>query len=108
MYKFQIYKGTIGYYFRFISANNQILLRSEAYTSKQHCKNGITVIKQYGHDLNQYIKKTSSNGKYYFNIKSHNNEIIVTSEFFESITARDYAISTISKSVSTAQIIDLT
>ena len=45
--KFEIYKDNIGKFrFRLKAANNEIIATSEAYESKDGCKNGIESVKK--------------------------------------------------------------
>ena len=45
--KFEIYKDTAGKYrFRLVAANNEIIATSEAYESKDGCRNGIESVKK--------------------------------------------------------------
>ncbi len=93
MAEFVISKNSHGsYYFRLQANNGQSLLTSESYISKANCLNGVNLVKLNANNPDRYDKKTSPNGKYYFNLKATNGQIIGTSEIYESATARDNAI----------------
>ena len=96
------------YYYRLSTNNGQVLLLSEGYSSKASCLNGVNAIKLKGRADNNYEKKTSSNGKYYFNLKTSNGQIIATSEMYEVVTARDNAISSVQSIVADAIVNDET
>ncbi len=109
MAEFVVSKNTNGlYYFRLRANNGQLLLSSEGYVSKVGCLNGVESVKSNGRDQNRYDKRTSSNGKYYFNLKATNGQIIGTSEIFEVVTARDNAISAVQSMVTDAMVNDET
>lgn len=103
--KFEMYKDKAGKYrFRLKAGNGQIVLASEAYESKSGCKNGIeSVIKNAPMDQ-RYDKKESSNGKFYFNLRAGNNQVIGTSEMYESESGRDNGIESVKNSAKGATI----
>ncbi len=77
---FELYEDVAGEYrFRVRGQNNKILLRSEGYTSKQGRQIGINSVMHNGVSLHNYHFKTSSDGKYYYNLLAKNGEIIGTS-----------------------------
>ncbi len=109
MAEFTLHKATNGlYYFRLRANNGQVLLTSEGYSSKAGCFNGLNAVKLNGRDENRYEMKSSSNGKYYFNIKASNGQIIGTSEMYEVVTARDNAINVVQSIVADAVVNDET
>lgn len=108
MGKFEIKKRTNGeFQFNLKAGNGQIILTSEGYTTKDNCKNSIQSVKNHApHDSN-YDKKTSANGKYYFNLKASNGQIIGTSEMYESAAGRDNGIDSVKTNAPSAVIEDL-
>ncbi len=105
MGKFVIKTGTNGqYYFSLKADNGQKILASEGYTTKAACNNGIDSVKANAKDDSKYDRKTSSNGKYYFNLKATNGQIIGTSEMYESVAGRDNGIESVKTNAPTASI----
>lgn len=93
---FVIKTGTNGqYYFSLKAGNGQKILASEGYTTKSACQNGIDSVKVNAKEDDRYDKKTSTNGKYYFNLKAANGQIIGTSEMYESESGRDNGIASV-------------
>lgn len=92
--KFIIKKSTNDqFYFNLWSKDENIVLKSEMYTSKQNCKNGIESIKNNASPDKNYDRKTSDNSKYFFVLKSQNNgQIIGTSNMYSNSSDRDSAI----------------
>lgn len=92
--KFIIKKSTNDqFYFNLWSKDENIVLKSEMYTSKQNCKNGIESIKNNALPDKNYDRKTSDNSKYFFVLKSQNNgQIIGTSNMYSNSSDRDSAI----------------
>ncbi len=106
--KFQIFKGTNDqYYFRLRARNGEIIIKSEGYVSKSGCENGIESVKENAPYDNRYEKKISTDGKYYFNLKAANGEIIGTSETYNSEQARDNGIESVKTNAPISPIEDL-
>ena len=96
MGKFVITKRTNGeFQFNLKAGNNQTILSSEGYSTKANCENGIAAVRSNAKDDSKYDRKTSTNGKFYFNLKAGNGQIIGTSEMYESAEARDNGIESV-------------
>lgn len=108
MAKFEITTRKNGeHQFNLKVSNGQTILTSEGYASKSACLNGIDAVKKNSHDDSRFERKTATNGKAYFNLKAANNQIIGTSEMYESIASRDHGIESVKKSAPEAEISDL-
>lgn len=94
--------------FRLLAGNGQEILRSEAYTTKPACLNGINSVKTNAADDNRYDRKVSSNGKPYFNLKAGNGQVIGTSELYESEAGRENGIESVKKNAPDADTEDTT
>ncbi|MBK9329575.1 MAG: YegP family protein [Sphingobacteriales bacterium] len=94
--------------FRLLAGNGQEILRSEAYTTKPACLNGINSVKSNAADDGRYDRKVSTNGKPYFNLKAGNGQVIGTSELYESEAARDNGIESVKKNAPEAPTEDTT
>jgi uncharacterized protein YegP (UPF0339 family) len=96
MGKFVITKRTNGeFQFNLKAGNGQTILASEGYSTKANCENGIESVRKNSQDDNRFDKKTSSNGKSYFNLKATNGQIVGTSEMYESNESRDKGIESV-------------
>lgn len=91
---FEIKKSENGeYHFRLkASGNDKIILRSEMYKTKSGCENGIASVKNNAPLDSRYERLYSANGKYYFNLKAANGEVIGTSQMYEKGTDRDAGV----------------
>ena len=86
--------------------NNEVVLTSERYTSKQSALAGIESVKAHSpHDL-YYRKLNNSVGAPYFTLKSVNGETIGTSESYSSAYARDVGIQWTKTNAPTARTVD--
>lgn len=107
MGKFEIKKRKNGeFQFDLKADNGQVILTSEGYTTREACKNGIESVKKNAIDLRKYDKLISSNGRYYFNLKASNGQIIGTSEMYTSEPDRDRCIEKIADIVNFADVED--
>ncbi|MCF6253155.1 MAG: YegP family protein [Thiomicrorhabdus sp.] len=107
--KFEIYKDKRGEFrFRLKASNGQNILASEGYKAKSGCTNGIETVKKNAHDDGRYERKETKAGKYMFNLKAGNNQVIGTSESYEAATSRDNGIESIKKHAPDAAVVDLT
>lgn len=83
--------------FNLKAGNGQGILASEGYSSKASCLNGIEFVKKNSADESKFDIKTSTNGKFYFNLKSSNGQIIGSSEMYESEAAMKNGIASVMK-----------
>ncbi|MFT3981592.1 MAG: YegP family protein [Ferruginibacter sp.] len=83
------------YQFNLKAGNGQTILSSEGYKTKAACDNGIESVRKNSQDDSKYDKKTSTNGKHYFNLKATNGQVIGTSEMYESEGGRDNGIASV-------------
>jgi uncharacterized protein YegP (UPF0339 family) len=109
MGKFVITKRTNGeFQFNLKAGNGQTILASEGYKTKTNCENGIASVRTNSKDDSKFDRKTSTNGKPYFNLKATNGQIIGKSEMYESEALRDNGIESVKKSAPDATIDDQT
>ena len=108
MGKFEITTRKNGeFQFNLKAGNGQVILASEGYSSKGACQNGIESVKKNSQDDSKFERKTSSNGKPYFNLKASNGQVIGNSEMYESESSRENGIESVKKNAPEAQISDL-
>lgn len=81
--KFEINKNEKGeFHFKLLNIDGKTLVRSEGYTAKANCTNGIESVRKNANDDRHYEIKTASDGRHYFNLKASNGQIIGTSPMF--------------------------
>ncbi|GGA80332.1 UPF0339 protein YegP [Flavobacterium palustre] len=98
MGKFVITKRVNGeFQFNLKAGNGQTILASEGYSTQAACDNGIESVRKNAPDDDRYERKESSNGKFYFNLKAGNGQIIGNSEIYESLAARENGIESVKK-----------
>jgi uncharacterized protein len=102
--KFQIFKGNNDkFYFRLYAINGQQVLSSQGYTSKASCKNGAESVQTNAANEALYESKESSNGKYYFNLLAANQQVIGSSQMYESKSGRDNGIGAVKRAAEAAK-----
>ena len=90
------------------ASNGQEILGSEGYTTKAACLNGVDSVKTNSANDGRFDRKTSTNGKFYFNLKASNGQIIGTSEMYESEASRDNGIDSVKRNAPEADVVDET
>ncbi|MCL6267095.1 YegP family protein [Flagellimonas myxillae] len=96
MGKFEIKTDKSGQFrFNLKAGNGQVILSSEAYTTKAACENGIESVKTNSQDDNRYDRKTAKDGSPYFNLKASNGQVIGASEMYSSTSAMENGIASV-------------
>ena len=96
------------FYFYLTAENNEPILTSETYLSKDSAKGGIQSVRENSPIDSRYARLISSDGKYYFRLRAANNEIIGTSEMYNSEQARENGIQAVKRVSPTAPVNDQT
>lgn len=78
--------------FTFVDDKGKLILKSENYKQRSSAVNGIESVRKNSQVDKRYELKESSNGKYFFNVKATNGQIVGTSTMFNTIKDRDDAI----------------
>lgn len=108
MGKFEITKRKNGeFQFNLKASNGEIILTSEGYAAKAGCKNGIESVQKNSQKEDMFEKKTAKNGKFFFNLKATNGQIIGTSEMYSSESGRNNGIASVMKNAPDANVVDL-
>lgn len=81
--------------FNLKAGNNEIILTSQSYESKQGAENGIDSVRTNGVSADSFEKKVASGGQPYFNLLAANGQVIGTSEMYSSEAARDNGIASV-------------
>lgn len=96
--------------FRFVlkAGNGEIILTSELYTTKSAAENGIASVQANSSLDERYEKKVAANGKFYFNLKAANHQVIGTSQMYVSTQSRDTGIASVKNNGNSGTIKDNT
>jgi len=106
--KFEVYKDKAGEHrFRLKAGNGEVILTSEGYKEKAGCANGIESVKKNATNADRFEKKQTGSGKYRFNLKSGNHQVIGTSQSYDSESGCDNGIASVGRSAPDAKIVDV-
>jgi len=93
------------YHFVLKASNNQVVLSSETYNSKQAFEHGIQAVQDNSHLDHRFDRQLAVNHKFYFNLKAANGKVIGTSEMYDTADARDKGILAVKTAAELADVI---
>lgn len=96
------------FYFVLKGGNGETILTSEMYKSKASAENGIASVRQNCEFEDRFERTTAANGKFHFNLKSPNHQVIGSSELYGSKESRDEGISAVMQNGRTGTVHDKT
>ena len=94
--------------FNLKAGNHEVILTSEAYTTKAACMNGVESVKSNASDDDRYRRTTTSDGQFRFALEAANGQAIGASEYYETAVARDHGVESVKKTAPGAEVKDLT
>ncbi|REJ83878.1 MAG: DUF1508 domain-containing protein [Acidobacteria bacterium] len=107
--KFEIYKDRAGAFrFRLKASNGENVLASEGYKAKSSAKNGIASVQKNCADAACFETQKTRGGKFKFNLKARNRQVIGTSQSYATEAACRNGIKAIAKAATGAKVDDLT
>jgi hypothetical protein len=83
------------YSFVLKAGNDEAILRSEQYETKASAENGIASVQKNSPVAERYERKEASDGRFYFNLKAANHQIIGTSQMYKTADSRDAGIESV-------------
>jgi uncharacterized protein len=83
--------------FRFVlkAGNAETILTSELYKARNSAENGIASVQANCAVEERFDRKEATNGKFYFNLKAGNHQIIGTSQMYATAQSRDNGIASV-------------
>ncbi len=101
---FELKKSGDKYHFVLKSGNGQVILSSQMYASKSGAMNGIASVQKNCADDSAFEKKTAKNGKFHFNLKSSNGQIVGSSQMYAAEAGMNNGIASVKKNAPGAEI----
>ncbi|MDP1829099.1 MAG: YegP family protein [Archangium sp.] len=102
--RFETFKGLSGKYYFHLKANNgQIVLQSQAYTTKAAATNGVTSVKTNGAILARFQVRAAADGQSYFVLKAANGAVIGRSEMYSTASNATAGITAVIGLLATAK-----
>ena len=103
--KFEVYKDKAGEFrFRLKAGNGEIVLSSEGYKAKASAMNGIESVQKNCSNPDCFEMKETPSGKFRFNLKSTNGQVIGTSQSYESAAGCDNGMQAVGRAATDAKI----
>lgn len=104
---FEVFKGLDSkYYFRLRAANGEIVLSSQAYTTKASAKKGVASVRTNGGEIESFEVVPAQNDQFYFVLKAGNGQVIGRGEAYVTESNADRAIESISELIASEKIAD--
>jgi uncharacterized protein YegP (UPF0339 family) len=93
---FELSKSSDGQ-FRFVlkAGNAETIVTSELYKTRAAAENGIASVQKNCADDGRYELKEASNGKFFFNLKAANHQVIGSSQMYASTASRDNGVASV-------------
>ncbi|WP_339843275.1 YegP family protein [uncultured Halopseudomonas sp.] len=105
---FEVYEDKAGEYrFRLKAGNGQAILASEGYKDKSGCLNGIESVKKNAPDDARYESKDTAAGKFMFNLKAGNHQVIGSSQSYSTAASRDNGIESVKNNAPDAKVVEV-
>ncbi|MEM7414756.1 MAG: YegP family protein [Gemmatimonadota bacterium] len=105
---FEIYRDKAGAFrFRLKAGNGETVLSSEGYSAKASAKNGIASVQKNCKTKSRFAKSETRAGKFRFNLKARNHQVIGTSQGYDSASSRDKGIEAVGRAAKGAKIKDI-
>ncbi|MFD2564715.1 YegP family protein [Aquimarina rubra] len=91
------------YHFTLKAKNGQVILSSEVYNSKAAAVNGIASVQKNASEDGRYERKTAKDGKFFFNLKATNGQVIGSSQMYSSESGMENGINSVKENAPGAE-----
>lgn len=106
---FEVFTDKSGEFrFRLKAGNGQTVLSSQGYSSKASAMNGIESVKTNAADEGRFDRMETAGGQFRFNMKAKNNQVIGTSQNYDSASGRDNGVAAVARAADGASVVDQT
>lgn len=95
------------YMFNLKSANEQVILTSQLYQSKESAEQGLESVRQNSQIDKQYQERVDSNNRSYFLLLADDQQVIGRSQMYSSRSAMRKGIASVKKNAQVAEFVDL-
>jgi uncharacterized protein YegP (UPF0339 family) len=106
MGKFEVYQSDKDnkYYFNLKAGNGQVILTSQGYSGKSGCENGIDSVRENCSDDDCVERKEAKNGKWHFNLKAKNGQVIGRSQLYKDDSGMENGIESVRKNAPDSEV----
>jgi uncharacterized protein YegP (UPF0339 family) len=107
--KFELYTDKAGEFrFRLKASNGENIGSSEGYKAKSGAENGIESVRKNSTDTSRYDVFEGNGGKWYFNLKAANHQVILSSQGYSSKSAAENGCQSVANHAPDATVDDQT
>lgn len=108
MSKFETYTDKAGEFrFRLKASNGQAILSSEGYKAKASCNNGIESVRKNSQNDDLFDRLETKTGKFRFNLKSTNGQVIGSSQNYASKSGMENGIKSVITNAPNASVVEV-
>ncbi|SEM14373.1 hypothetical protein SAMN04487910_4270 [Aquimarina amphilecti] len=90
------------YHFTLKAKNGQVILSSEVYNSKAAAVNGVASVQKNSAEDGRYERKTAKDGRFFFNLKATNGQVIGSSQMYSSESGMENGINSVKENAPSA------
>jgi uncharacterized protein YegP (UPF0339 family) len=94
--------------FNLVAGNGQVIMSSQGYKAKATCMNGIESVRKNCADDSKFERKTAANGKFYFNLKATNGQVIGSSQMYAGEAGMENGIKSVATNAPDANVEEVT
>lgn len=106
--KFELYKDKAGEFrFRLKAGNGENVGKSEGYKSKASALNGIESVQKNAGTEERYEVKESKSGKWMFNLKAANHQVILSSQLYSTEAGAKKGCDAVKRAADGASVVEL-
>jgi len=93
---YELSKNDKGQFFFVLKAGNaEVILRSEQYETRAAAEGGIASVQKNSPADERYERKDANDGRFYFNLKAANHQVIGTSQMYKAAASREGGIESV-------------
>jgi len=92
--------------FNLLADNGQIVLSSEGYKAKASALNGVASVKKHAVDAKNFEVKEAKNGKWHFNLKASNGQVIGSSQMYADKSGVETGMQSVMKNAPAAEVVE--
>lgn len=96
------------HYFVLKAGNGEVILTSEMYNSRAAAENGIASVRTNSPERANYDLKQAANGKWHFNLKAKNHQVIGVSQMYASESSAENGTASVQNNGPSETVKDLT
>lgn len=92
--------------FRLKAGNGEIILTSQGYAARRDRDNGIESVRKNSAIPERFEKSKSDGGKFHFNLKSSNGQVVATSQSYDSESGCSNGIQSVANNAPGAAVVE--